>query len=75
MIKRSKDKGSCSMPQCGQPAKVAGMCSACYSWWNRVCLLSAREFTTYLDTAQFRATRTLSRLSHRPAVKVRRRAA
>jgi hypothetical protein len=37
--------------------------------------LSAREFTTYLDTAQFRATRTLSRLSHRPAVKVRRRAA
>jgi hypothetical protein len=66
---KKKDKGPCAMPECGEPAKVAGMCNACYHWWGRVSFMGARDFGIYVATANFRATRTLSRIANRGNVK------
>ena len=64
-VRKKKDKGICHIPECGQQAKVGGMCGACYSWWGRVQLLRAGELSDYLETGRFRAQRMLSRFGMR----------
>lgn len=56
-------KGPCLMTDCGQPAKVGGLCSACYSWHYRVRWLTGAEFGDYVERTRFRATRMLGRLT------------
>ena len=38
-------KDICSIPGCGKEVVVSGMCSACYSGWNRIRMLTAQEFS------------------------------
>jgi hypothetical protein len=43
-----REEKKCAIPACWQPTQVAGFCSACYSWWNRVQFYTAPALATYL---------------------------
>ena len=60
--RKPKNDGVCSLCK-KEDAATAGMCRACYQWWSKWSARSAREFSGYVRTAEFRAERTLVRLA------------
>lgn len=44
---KKTDAAPCSICR-RDPAKVAGMCSACYSWWGRIKYFEAPQLSAYL---------------------------
>lgn len=39
----------CPVENCWQPVKAAGLCGACYSWWNRIKFKDAPQLAEYLQ--------------------------
>jgi hypothetical protein len=59
---KRKNRGTCSIGNCGLEAKCRGLCSACYSWCRKFELRSKYGKKVYLENFEFRMNRMVSRL-------------
>jgi hypothetical protein len=66
---RNKPEGKLCNICKNEPQRTAGMCPACYSWWNRVKYLDAPALSAYLERAERTALRTSARVGTMGRVK------